>query len=96
MLHLIFQSPIDIAVLDRMASGDVAVFLESAVLGTLQNSVLAEVLTHKLNSNRLCVLSEDMVVRGVLAAELMPGLEVIDYAGLVNLTVENPLITSWC
>jgi tRNA 2-thiouridine synthesizing protein B len=96
MLHLIFQSPIDIAVLDRMASGDVAVFLESAVLGLLQNSSFADVLSNKLNTNRLCALSEDMVVRGIVPSELVPGLEIIDYAGLVNLTIENPLITSWC
>jgi tRNA 2-thiouridine synthesizing protein B len=96
MLHLVFQSPIDIAVLDRMASGDVAVFLESAVFGVLQNGALSSVLSDKLSSNRLCVLSEDVVVRGIVQSELVSGLEIIDYAGLVNLTVENPLITSWC
>jgi sulfur relay protein TusB/DsrH len=96
MLHLIFQSPIDPVILDRMASGDVAVFLESAVLGLLQNSVLADTLTQKLNTNRLCVLSEDMAIRGVLVAELVKGLEIIDYPGLVDLAVENPLIQSWC
>jgi sulfur relay protein TusB/DsrH len=95
MLHLIFQSPVDPAILDRMDSGDVAVFLESAVLGVLQKSRLAEALIKKLNSNRLCVLSEDMAVRGILVPELAAGMEVIDYAGLVKLTVENPLITSW-
>jgi sulfur relay protein TusB/DsrH len=96
MLHLIFQSPIDIAVLDRMGSGDVAVFLENAVFGLLQKGKFADVLNNQLNMNRLCVLSEDMEVRGLLTSELVSGLEVIDYVGLVNLTVENPLITSWC
>jgi tRNA 2-thiouridine synthesizing protein B len=96
MLHLIFQSPIDNAVLGRMASGDVAVFLESAVLGVLQHSTMAETLADKLNSNRLYVLSEDMVIRGILESELVAGLETIDYPGLVKLTVENPLIQSWC
>ncbi len=96
MLHLVFQLPIDVAVLDRMASGDIAVFLESGVLGVLQQGAMSDVLTHKLDTNRLCVLSEDMAVRGVLASELVAGLEVIDYPGLVNLTVETPLIASWC
>lgn len=96
MLHLIFQAPIDPVILDRMAVGDTAVFLESAVLGLLQNSVLAGTLTIKLNTNRLYVLSEDMAVRGVLISELVKGLEVIDYPGLVDLAVENSLIQSWC
>jgi tRNA 2-thiouridine synthesizing protein B len=95
MLHLIFQSPVDKAVLDRMASGDVAVFLDSAVLSVLKNGKIAGTLSNKLNSNRFCVLSEDMKVRGILTVELIAGLEVIDYPGLVNLTVENSLITSW-
>lgn len=95
MLHLIFQSPIDNAVLERMATGDVAVFLESAVLGVLRQAQQAGVLANKLNSNRLYVLSEDMLTRGILESELVVGLEIIDYPGLVKLTVENPLITSW-
>lgn len=96
MLHLIFQSPLDPATLERMASGDAAVFLESAVLNVMQNGKFADMLSNKLNTNRLCVLSEDMVIRGILQSELVVGLEVINYAGLVNLTVEDPLITSWC
>lgn len=96
MLHLIFQSPLDIAVLERMDSGDVAVFLESAVLGVLKKGKLADVLATKVGSNRLCVLSEDMAIRGILASELVIGLEVIDYSGFVNLAVENQLIQSWC
>ncbi len=96
MLHLIFQSPIDKAVLERMAEGDAAVFLESAVLGVLQKSQLADVLTEKMNTNTLYILSEDMQVRGIQASEIVPGLTVIDYPGLVNLTVAYPQIASWC
>jgi tRNA 2-thiouridine synthesizing protein B len=96
MLHLIFQSPIDVAVLDRMGRGDAAVFLESAVLGVLQKGQLAEMIHAKLNTNAFYILSEDMAVRGILESEIVPGLEVIDYAGLVKLTVEHTLIQSWC
>lgn len=96
MLNLIFQSPLDSAVLERMAYGDVAVFLENAVFGALQNSASSAALSEMLKKNRLCVLSEDMVIRGVLSSELLEGLEEINYAGLVDLTVENPLIMSWC
>jgi len=96
MLHLIFQSPIDKSILDRMAHGDSAVFLESAVLGVLSQGKMAGILSNKLNSNSLYVLSEDMAIRGINEIELVGGLKVIDYAGLVRLTVENPLIASWC
>ncbi|MDP1665434.1 MAG: sulfurtransferase complex subunit TusB [Methylobacter sp.] len=95
MLHLIFQSPIETAILERIDSGDVVVFLENAVLRVLQNSSISDTLTHQLSNNRLCVLSDDIAIRGITLDELINGLEVIDYAELVELTVNNPVIQSW-
>lgn len=71
------------------------VFLENAVLRTLQNSSINTSLTQQLGDNRLCVLSDDIAVRGIAPTELVKGVEVIDYTGLVELTVNNPVIQSW-
>lgn len=95
MLHLIFQSPIETAVLERMDSGDVVVFLENAVLRVYQHSNISDALSKQLSRNRLCVLSDDITVRGITADELVKGIEVINYAELVELTVNNPVIQSW-
>lgn len=95
MLHLIFQSPIENAVLQRIDSGDVIVFMENAVLRILQNGVMETALASLLSSNRLCVLSEDIIVRGIAVDELIKGIDVIDYAELVELTVHNSVIQSW-
>jgi tRNA 2-thiouridine synthesizing protein B len=95
VLHLIFQSPIEIAVLERMALGDVAVFLENAVLRLLQHGQISARLTQQLGNNRLYVLSEDLVVRGITVDQLIKGIEVIDYARLVELTINHPVIQSW-
>jgi tRNA 2-thiouridine synthesizing protein B len=95
MLHLVFQSPIETAILERIEAGDVVVFLENAVLRVLRNGLLDEPLTQLLSTNRLCVLLEDVIVRGIAADELVEGIDVIDYAGLVELTVGNRVIQSW-
>lgn len=95
MLHLVFQSPVETAVLERIDSGDIVVFLENAVLRILQNGLLSATLTQQLKRNRLCVLSDELAVRGIAADELVNGIEVIDYAELVELTVNNPVIQSW-
>ncbi len=95
MLHLVFQSPVEIAILERIDAGDDVVFLENAVLRVLQQGNLNNALTELLKSTRLYVVSDDMAVRGILPDELVKGLEVIDYAGLVTLTVNNPVIQSW-
>jgi tRNA 2-thiouridine synthesizing protein B len=95
MLHLIFQSPIETAVLERIEPGDVAVFLENSVFRILQNNFSADKLMQQLGRNRLCVLSEDLKIRGIEAGNLIKGIEVIDYAELVELTVNNQVIQSW-
>ncbi|MDD5266933.1 MAG: sulfurtransferase complex subunit TusB [Methylococcales bacterium] len=95
MLHLIFQSPIDTAILERIDSGDDVMFLENSTLHILQKGCLCDILTQMLKYNRLCVLGDDILVRGILADELVQGIEVIDYAELVRLTVKNPVIQSW-
>ena len=95
MLHLIFQSPIDIAILERIDSGDDVVFLESSVLRILQKGSLSDILMQLLKQNRLYVLADDIEVRGIGADELVSGIEVIDYSELVRLTVKNPVIQSW-
>ena len=95
MLHLIFQSPIDMAILERIDSGDDVVFLENAVLRILQKGSLSDSLTQLLKRNRLCVLVDDIVVRGIVVDELVNGIDVIDYSELVRLTIKNPVIQSW-
>ncbi len=95
MLHLIFQSPIDSAILERIDSGDDVLFLENAVLRILKKGSLCVALTQLLMQNRLYVLVEDIEVRGIAIAELVEGIEVIDYSGMVDLTVKNPVIQSW-
>ena len=95
MLHLIFQSPVELAILERIDSGDDVVFLENSVLRILQNGSLSETLTQLLTQNRLCVLADDIAVRGIASYELVNGIEVIDYSELVRLTVKHPVIQSW-
>lgn len=95
MLHLVFQSPVEAAVLQRIEAGDVVVFLENAVLRLLKNGLLSTPLTQLLGTNRLCVLSEDVAVRGIAVDELIEGIDIIDYAELVELTVDNRVIQSW-
>ena len=95
MLHLIFQSPIDIAILERIDSGDEVVFLENSVLRILKKGSLSDTLMQLLGRNRLCVLADDIEARGIVANELVKGVDVIDYSELVSLTVKNPVIQSW-
>ncbi len=96
MLHIISRSPIETAILQRTAPGDVLLFVENAVLAILQQGSLSRRLTAMQAQYRLVALHADLQLRGIEIAELLPGIEVIDYSGFVRLTEDNPVIQSWC
>lgn len=96
MLHLIFQSPIDGSVLQRIDSGDDIVFQENAIFSINKKGLLKEELLNMLNNNiQLYALSNDLDARGVSGAELVMGIEIIDYNSLVGLTEKNKVIRTW-
>lgn len=95
MLHLIFQSPLQTATLQRIGKDDAMLFLENAVLGLLENGMRSSDLTNMLATHRLFVLQADIETRGISAEELLKGISVIDYAGWVILTTEYQGMQSW-
>lgn len=95
MLHLIFQSPLETATLQRIGNGNAVLFLENAVFCLLQNAVYSSQLTQMLATNRLFVLISDIETRGIAAAELTKGIEAIDYSQWVTLTTQHDSIQSW-
>lgn len=92
MLHLVFQSLFAGPVLERIAGGDDVVFFENALFGLLKGSRQ----TDGLPDCDMFVLSDDLNARGIAAEELAPGVTVIDDATLVELTVKNQTIQTWC
>lgn len=95
MLHLIFQSPLEIATLQRIGNGDAVLFLENAVLCLLKNGAYYSLLTEMLATNSLFVLVSDIETRGIAAAELIETIEVIDYSDWVELTTQHQPVQSW-
>lgn len=95
MLHLVFQSPLQAATLQRIGSGDAVLFLENALFCLLKNSVASSQLTGMLATRQLFVLISDIETRGITAAELISGIKVIDYADWVVLTTQHQPVQSW-
>ncbi|OAI04304.1 hypothetical protein A1353_13665 [Methylomonas methanica] len=97
MLHLLSQLPLQAAVIERIGSGDDVVLMDGAVCaaraGHSANDLLRQLLSQ---SCRIYALQEMLLVHGVEPLLLLSGVESVDYAGLVELTVQNPVIHSWC
>lgn len=96
MLHLIFQSVIEHSVVQRIASGDDVVFIENAVFRLYKDNSLATDLFKMLNNDiNVCVLSEEIAIRGIDKNELVAGVKIVDYLELVQLTEKNKVIMTW-
>lgn len=96
MLHLIFQTPLNIAVLQRIDACDDVVLQGGAVWNAVRGHVLQSELESLLAKNcRLHVLREELELNGIAERRLQPGVDVIDYAGLVELTVSNKVNKTW-
>lgn len=96
MLHLIFQSPIEDSVLQRIDSGDDVVFYENSIFQINKEGMLNTEIQQLLKRNvAIHVLREELETRGICVDELVTGIEVIDYPGLVHLTQKNKLVRTW-
>jgi len=96
MLHLIYQSAIDNALLQRISSLDSVVFLENAIFQINKNGTLSPELEQMLNNRiNFYVLDVELETRGINIAELIEGIKVINYQGFVELTESNKVIKTW-
>jgi tRNA 2-thiouridine synthesizing protein B len=95
MLHIISQAPVYECILQRIGQDNVVVLIDSAVLRALSRGNKAHALTELMLRARCCVLMEHLSLYGIATHELITGIEVIDYSGLVNLTLMHPLIQTW-
>ena len=97
MLHLIFQSAFDSALLQRIDNGDDVVFFENAIFRLNKVDALNGQLQALINNRvYLHVIEADLATRGLTAIELLAGVELIDYPALVALTEKNKVIRTWC
>ncbi|WP_446808438.1 sulfurtransferase complex subunit TusB [Methylomonas sp. 2BW1-5-20] len=97
MLHLLSQLPLQAAVVERIGDGDDVVLMDNAVCAALGGHGGNVLLQRLLAANcRIFALNEMLQAHGVEPQFLLSGVEQVDYAGLVELTVKNPVIHSWC
>lgn len=95
MLHLVYQSPLQLPVLQRMACGDAVLFMENALLNLSKDGRFASVLEKMRQTQSLFVLREDIEIRGIEENELISGIQVIDYQAFVTLSCEHEVIQTW-
>lgn len=99
MLHIVNKSPFEKkafkSCLDHAKAGDSILMIEDAAVGAIKNSSFSDNLTNALIDKKVFVLAGDLAARGIDHNRMIEGIEAVDYAGFVDLTVENETTQSW-
>jgi tRNA 2-thiouridine synthesizing protein B len=95
MLHLVNKSPYCACNLNTattiMKDGDRLLLIEDAVYGAVKSGKASSM----LQGLKVSVLGPDLAARGITVDRLADGIDVIDYAGFVDLVEANDKVQSW-
>ena len=95
MLHLVNKSPYDTCSLNTasaiMKDGDQLLLIEDGIYGAIKSGKAAGMLKYL----KVSVLGPDLAARGISEDKPADGIEIIDYAGFVDLVEANDKVQSW-
>ncbi len=95
MLHLVNKSPYENGNLNTassiMKSGDVLLLIEDGVYGAVKSGKASAM----LEGCAVSVMGPDLAARGITEDKLADGVNVVDYAGFVELVEKNDKVQSW-
>jgi tRNA 2-thiouridine synthesizing protein B len=98
-LHTVNKSPLDRNTLEaclRLATkGGSVLFIEDGVYGAMKDTAKSKMVENAKGDLKFYVLGPDLKARGIDEGKLIDGIEVVDYSGFVNLTVENDKVQAW-
>jgi tRNA 2-thiouridine synthesizing protein B len=98
MLHTINKSPFmnnSLTSCLRLADDDSAIlFIEDGVYAVLKGTEVSSVVEEAAKKRKVYALSPDLAARGV-QDRVIDGVELVDYDGFVDLTVEYPKVHAW-
>ena len=98
MLHIVNKSPLERNAVDtclRLATkGSAVLLIEDAVYAATKGSAVSAKVQAAMANLKVYALAPDMEARGV-AARVMEGVNLVDYAGFVDLVAEHNNCQSW-
>jgi tRNA 2-thiouridine synthesizing protein B len=99
MLHTVNKSPFETNALQsclaHVSKGDTVLLIEDGVLGALKGTIVSGDVTAKRDDVQFCVLAPDAAARGLAKDRLIEGIDLIDYAGFVDLAAKHETSQAW-
>ena len=98
MLHTVNKSPFEKNALQSCLTyakdGSSILLIEDGVYAALEGTKFSETLKKAMASKSVYALQPDLEARGV-KDKVIEGIKLVDYAGFVDLVVENDKVQAW-
>ena len=98
-LHTVNKSPFErsafVSALNHLRSGDALLMIEDAVVGARKASGFSEHLEKAAKNCSVYVLKPDLAARGMAEDDLIPGAQLVDYGGFVDLVTNHERTQAW-
>lgn len=97
-LHTVNKSPFEkssvASCVNHALEGSAVLFYEDAVYAVMAGNAAADQV-EPASGVKLYVMGPDLKARGVATDRLIAGVEVVDYAGFVDLAAEHDKVQAW-
>jgi len=99
MLHIVNKSAYDKnsleSCINHAVSGASILMIEDGVYSAMKNTSAASMVEGAIKDASVYVLGPDLKARGISEDKIIDGINVVDYAGFVELTTGNDVVQSW-
>ncbi len=98
-LHTVNKSPFEknslSVCLDFVKAGSSILLIEDGVYGAVQDTSVSEAVKSATTDKKVFALSADFKLRGLSQDKIIEGVELVDYAGFVELAASNDKAQAW-
>lgn len=98
-LHTVNKSPFEKNSLETCLklslAGSSILLLEDAVYGAVSGTTVSDLVSGALADKKVYVLGPDFKARGLDEGRVINGVELVDYAGFVDLAEANDKVQAW-
>jgi tRNA 2-thiouridine synthesizing protein B len=99
ILHTVNKSPFEKnslgECLTHALDGSAILLLEDGVYAAMQGTSVEADVKSAMASKKVYVLGPDIKLRGLSSDRMIDGIEIVDYAGFVDLTESNDKVQAW-
>jgi tRNA 2-thiouridine synthesizing protein B len=98
-LHTVNKSPFERNALctcfGHLTAGDAVLMIEDGVIGARKGASTVAMVQAAMQKGKVYALASDLAARGIKPADVIDGIQLVDYGGFVDLVTQHARTVSW-